>query len=181
MESGCIETFSGKMIYPLKPEENDIIIDDIAHSLSMQCRFNGHCKCFYSVAEHSVNTAKVAEMLFPNIPQIVIFSLLHDASEAYLCDIPRPIKSSFTDYLDWEKRLSDVILNKFAYRIPSEKEEELILKADNIMLATESYELTFSKGADWGLSEQILNDIDLFCWTPEEAKKKFLQKFEKLK
>ena len=171
--SGCIETFTGRLINPLRPDESEVDIEDIAHSLSMQCRFNGHCARFYSVAEHSVHTAKLAEMLFPKDPDIAKFALLHDASEAYLCDIPRPLKSSFINYLKWEKLLSDIIFRKFLKRVPLQGGDEKILKVDNIMLATESFELSASKGEMWGVPEKRRSDISLFCWSPDVAEKQF--------
>ena len=180
MKSGCIETFSGIMFNPLDPDVDMIRIEDIANSLAMQCRFNGHCKQFYSVAEHSVNCAKLAEILFPEKPIIAKFALLHDASEAYLCDIPRPIKASFSKYLEWEKSLSDLVFDKFVKQIPTEEEDEMVLKTDNIMLATEAFQLTSSKGFEWGLPELKYDDIELLCLAPEEAKKMFLELIEKL-
>lgn len=180
MKSGCIETYSGIMIDPLNPDVELIRIEDIAHSLAMQCRFNGHCKKFYSVAEHSVNTLKVAERLFSDQPLIAKFALLHDASEAYLCDIPRPIKASFFKYLEWERSLSAMIYQQFVNEIPSKEEEELVLKADNMMLKTESFGLAESKGLKWGLVEDKADDIRLFCYSPEEAKQMFIEEFERL-
>jgi len=179
VDAGCIETFTGRLINPLDPDPDDIFIEDIAHSLSLQCRFNGHCANFYSVAEHSVHAAKLAEILFPEKPKIAYFALLHDASEAYLCDIPRPIKSSFTHYLEWEKALSDIIFRKFAKKLPSSEDDEMILKVDNIMLATESFHLTASKGEKWGLSEQPNSNISLFYWSPEEAEIHFQELVDK--
>ena len=179
MNSGCIETFSGMMIDPLAPEAGLISIDDIAHSLSMQCRFNGHSTRFYSVAEHSVHAAKLAEKFFPDKPIIAKFALLHDASEAYLCDVPRPIKSSFPNYLEWESALSEIIYKKYTGKLPTEADEAMILKVDNIMLATESRELIPSKGKDWGVPECVDSETTLFCWSPEEAENEFYKIFKR--
>ena len=181
VDTGKIETFSGHLIDPLRPDPDNVLIEDIARSLSMQCRFNGHCTRFYSVAEHSVNSAKLAEKLFPERPEIAIFALLHDGSEAYLCDLPRPIKSSFPNYLEWEAVLSDIIYCKFTGVSPAEDDEKKILKVDNIMLATESFHLVSSKGEGWGVPEDVDDTLTLYCWSPEEAEYEFNELFQKYK
>ena len=181
VDVGSIETFSGHLIDPLNPLPDAVVIEDIARSLSMQCRFNGHCSGFYSVAEHSVNCAKLAEKLFPDTPVIAIFALLHDGSEAYLCDVPRPVKSSFPNYLKWEAVLSDIIYRKFSGVLPTEDDEQKILKVDNIMLATEAFHLVSSKGKGWGVPEDVDYDLKLYCWSPERAEYEFYELFKKYK
>ena len=84
--SDWIQTFTGKQFYPLEPRLEDIDIVDIAHSLSMQCRFGGHCREFYSVAQHCLNVSDLCP------PYLKLAGLLHDAAEAYLCDLPSPVK-----------------------------------------------------------------------------------------
>ena len=180
MIKGAIETFTGRLINPLNPNPDCIVIEDIARSLSMQCRFNGHCRRFYSVAEHSVNTAVVAEHLAPDNHLAAIFALLHDASEAYLCDIPRPLKSEFPNYLQWEKSLSDIIYAKFANSVPNIADLEIVGRADDIMLVTEALELTHSSGSDWGLGEAPVDYIKKFGIQPAEAEQTFLAKLEEL-
>lgn len=105
-----IQTFTCQQMYPLDPREAEIDILDIAHALANLCRFNGHVKQFYSVAEHSCHVSDL-------LPQVwKLTGLLHDASEAYLCDLPRPIKRSpgFAEgYLRAERDLERVITKKF--------------------------------------------------------------------
>lgn len=180
MTKGAIETFTGRLINPLNPNPAEIAIEDIARSLSMQCRFNGHCRRFYSVAEHSVNTAIVAEHLAPETRLVAVFALLHDASEAYLCDIPRPLKSEFPNYLNWEKALSDIIYAKFADSTPSVSDSELVRRADDIMLVTEAAELAYSSGLDWNLGESKVDYIGKLGLNPAEAEKAFLAKCDSL-
>ena len=84
-----IQTFTGRAFYVLDPRPEDVDIEDIAHALSMQCRFAGHCREFYSVAQHSVT----ASWLVP--PEDALWGLLHDAAEAYVVDLPRPIKRAW--------------------------------------------------------------------------------------
>src|SRR5438552_3035736 len=112
MKTDWIQTFTGKKFFPLEPNADDICIEDIAHSLSMQCRFNGHSKQFYSVAQHSV---LIASWWFGDYPKLAKYALLHDASEAYLSDIPRPLKQlpEFEFYKKAEQLLQDLIYAKF--------------------------------------------------------------------
>ena len=177
MLKGAIETFSGRIVSPLEPNKENIVIEDIARSLSMQCRFNGHCARFYSVAEHSVNTAKVASCLAPDNSLAATFALLHDASEAYLCDIPRPLKSEFPNYLEWERELSNIIYMKFAGSLPDHETADIVRRSDDIMLATEASALTHSKAVDWGLPEMKIDYIEEMGMSPLDAEELFLQHF----
>lgn len=82
-----IQTFTGKKVFPLAMTAEMVCVDDIAHALSMKCRFTGHCREFYSIAEHSVRVSLLVR------PELRLAALLHDAAEAYLPDLARPIKS----------------------------------------------------------------------------------------
>ena len=130
-----IQTFTGKQFWPLDPRPGDIHIEDIAHALSNICRFTGHCRTFYSVAEHSVRVAAT-------LPQrCELWGLLHDASEAYLCDLPRPVKRSGALgvlYCEAERKLSMAVAEKFALDWPEPPEVKL---ADDILLVTEQRDL----------------------------------------
>jgi hypothetical protein len=98
-----ITTFTGREVDPFKLKWRDIDIFDIAHALAMICRFCGHCRLFYSVAQHSV----LVSSLCP--PELAREGLLHDAPEAYLGDIPTPLKDRFGEYRDAETRAHVVI------------------------------------------------------------------------
>jgi len=106
-----IRTFTGKYINPLDPDPELICIEDIAHALSMQCRFGGHTKIFYSVAEHSMAVAK--RLLHSEM----LAGLLHDAAEAYLIDLPAPIKSQLPGYKEAENQIMDVIAEKYDFKL----------------------------------------------------------------
>ncbi|HRR06195.1 MAG TPA: hypothetical protein P5105_02835 [Victivallales bacterium] len=175
-----IETFSGKIFHPFSPSLDSIDIVDIAHSLSMQCRFNGHCKRFYSVAEHSLNTTLYFEENYKNASLLSLLALLHDASEAYLSDIPRPIKPFIHNYISAERKLTYSIFAKFAQYQPSKSEWNMIMKADNAMLYMEALQLTSTKGKNWDLPEKPILNIKINCYTSAYAKKKFLDKFFEL-
>ena len=100
-------TASGVTFYPLDPRPEEIRIEDIAHSLALQCRFAGHCREFYSVAEHSVRGAQALRSIGATVAMQAAF-LLHDASEAYAVDLPRPIKRMMPNYKAMEKALERV-------------------------------------------------------------------------
>ena len=102
---------------PFFPEENLIDIRDIAHSLAHMPRFAGHTKTFYSVAQHCLRCAELA----PN--EIKLEMLLHDAAEAYLMDMPKPIKHRFPDYNYAEKKIEEVVERKFLLDFYSNKKE----------------------------------------------------------
>lgn len=136
-----IRTFSGKYMNVFEPTPDMICIEDIAHALSMQCRFGGHLPKFYSVAQHSINCAHLV-----GNPKLKLEALLHDASEAYLLDIPRPIKSKLENYKDIENNLMLLIAEKFEFAWPLSKavkeadETMLWLEWENLMLDKASHE-----------------------------------------
>lgn len=108
----CIRTVTGKYVNVFDPDPDTICIEDIAHSLSHQCRFGGHLPVFYSVAEHSLACCALAKT------EHKLEALLHDASEAYLLDIPKPIKNRLPDYKTIEDNLMRVIAEKFGFPYP---------------------------------------------------------------
>lgn len=124
----AIRTFTGKYINPLDPDPEMICIEDIAHALSNICRFGGHSRRFYSVAQHSV----IVSQLVPEREQLA--ALLHDAAEAYLMDIPRPIKHQIPQYIVAEQNLFKAISEKF--KIPAQQ-SQAIKEADNATLKKE--------------------------------------------
>ena len=169
-----IETISGKKFYFLNPDPDDIDINDIAHSLGMQCRYTGHAKTFYSIAEHSLLVADLAE------PENAFWGLMHDASEAYLTDVASPIKQYLSNYKEMEKVIMDAIATK--YGLPTEMPEDVHM-ADRLALMVETDVLMPSGGKDWmaNIPNMILPDVTLEFHTPKNAKYAFLDMFEKLK
>jgi hypothetical protein len=170
---GCpgswIKTFTGKRFDVLNPDPDQICIEDIAHALSNQCRYGGHSRKFYSVAEHSIYVAMMCSWYNK------LAGLLHDASEAYLVDIPRPIKHNpyLAGYRELEAKVQDAISLKFnAIGTPD------IKRFDNEVLRYEIYQL-MNDPEDYGL-ENPHTEIVLPCWSPTEAKEKFLERFKKL-
>jgi len=129
-----IRTFTGKYIDPLNPDPALICIEDIAHALSMLPRFGGHTQRFYSVAQHSIACCSWA----PDEHKLA--ALLHDASEAYLLDIPSPVKKRIPGYAEAEDRLMAVIAAKFGFEWPLHEdikaidEMALYVEWDNVVL-----------------------------------------------
>lgn len=136
-----IETASGKKFHFLNPKAEDVDIKDIAYALANQCRFNGHVP-FFSVAEHSVAVAARLP------PALQLAGLLHDAAEAYLSDIPSPIKQFLPDYCAMEATVQTAIYSKFNVALTAE-EAAMVKNADTDATRTEAHFLLESKGKDW--------------------------------
>lgn len=114
---GAISTWTGLRVDPLDAAVEDIAIEDIAHALARQCRYNGHCDGFISVARHSL---WVSERLVPFGAQMALWGLLHDAAETYLGDLVRPLKHSdaMVLYREAEGRLEEIIARAFSLPWP---------------------------------------------------------------
>ena len=132
--SAFITTYTGLHIEPADPAPDKICIEDIAHALSLLCRGNGHVKTFWSVGQHCIACAK--EAAARGLPaRIVLACLLHDASECYMSDVPRPIKQTLPVYREKENRLLSVIYEKFLGSDLTEEEARLVKEIDDVMLA----------------------------------------------
>lgn len=112
VRSGIISTYSGHYLDTRDPQPESICIEDIAHQLSMQPRYGGKLRQTYSVAQHSIECALIADEGFK------FDALMHDASEAYICDLPSPIKSEMLEYKVIEDRIMCAIANKFDFQYP---------------------------------------------------------------
>lgn len=164
-----MQTFTGRRFWPLDPRPEDIFIEDIAHALSMQCRYGGHCLSFYSVAEHCVLLANHVAEPFKR------WALLHDASEAYLVDVPRPIKGDLTNYREIEARVMLAVCERFDLSpdMPAEVHE-----ADFRIIGDERRNLSTCE-ADWTDPPEPLG-ISLKLMTPLIAENAFLVAFDRL-
>lgn len=129
----AIYTFTNTLFYPLDPRADEVRIEDIAHALSQMCRANGHFKTFYSVAQHSINCAQEARARGFH-DRIQLACLLHDASEAYISDITRPVKCYLDEYRKIEHKLQKVIFYKFGLADLSDAEFNQIDSIDNALL-----------------------------------------------
>ena len=131
--SNYIFTHSRTKFYPLNPVESDININDIAHSLSLLSRANGHFRHFYSVAQHSVNCSLEAKNRDFS-ERVQLGCLLHDASESYIADVTRPVKLHLTEYSRIEETLQNMIYKKFGLSDLSETEMKQIKLVDDALL-----------------------------------------------
>lgn len=167
-----IQTFTGRRFDPIDPVEGAIVINDIAHSLSNQCRFTGHVKKFYSVAQHCVLVSYICD------EKDALHGLLHDASEAYLVDIPRPLKRSgkFAAYLEMEDRLQRMIYKRFGL---TTEEPAGVKRADTKLLATEARDLMSPLHKDWIQPVDPL-PFKIVPLPPQEAKDLFMKRFFEL-
>lgn len=170
-----IQTRSGVKLYILDPRPEDFKIEDIAHALSLTCRFGAHCSDFYSVAEHSV---RVAWVLSPHPRRVQLTGLMHDAAEAYLTDLPRPFKRmpEFAFYRDLEAELMGHIARRFDLIDPLPGPVKL---ADEILLGTEARDLMSPVVDDWHLRYTHLPET-ITPWSPAKAKREFLELFSRL-
>lgn len=167
-----IQTYTGRRFWPMDPRADEIFIEDIAHALSMQCRYAGHCLRFYSVAEHSVLVAR--HLLETHGRTMALYGLLHDASEAYLVDVPRPVKPYLLGYNAAEDRVSDAVFARFrlAPTLP-----QCVKDADNAILANEIENLM---PMEWQKRLPQKLDLQLQYWAPDQAEIEFLATFEAL-
>lgn len=128
-----ITTYTRKHFDPVNPDSALICIEDIAHALPMICRGNGHVSSFWSVGEHCILCAKEAAARgYSN--RLVLAALLHDASECYMSDVPRPLKQNMKKYKEYENNLLDVIYTKFLGSALNEEEEKLVKEIDDALL-----------------------------------------------
>lgn len=175
--SAWIQTVSGRKFPLLDIDLDAIVIEDIAHALSMLCRFNGQCERFYSVAEHSVHVSiEIA-------PNLAIVGLMHDAAEAYLGDVPSPLKGQLRDFKVIEDRLIDAIGVKFGFAMPEAgtDEERELKRADKQLLIDEKAAIMAPQPEPWPPGAPPVKDPSrIEGWPPEMAKARFLERFREL-
>jgi 5'-nucleotidase len=171
--NGWMWTYSGKQYWPLDPRVEDVCIGDIAHGLSLLCRYAGQTNWFYSVAEHSI----LVSLMVP--PELALEGLLHDATEAYLSDVVRPFKKGLLDYKHWERHNDQVIRERF--RLPF-AEHPLVKQADNNILHTEYRALMkpFPEELWVSIPGTLDPTIRLFLWPPQVAEIAFLNRYRAL-
>ena len=165
-----IMTISGRFFQFLDPQPDQICIEDIAHALAFTCRFAGHTQQYYSVAQHSW----LASTLCPR--EDALWGLLHDASEAYLTDIPRPIKRVLPEYKDIESTVMHAIAKRFGLLLPIPNSVKTV---DGVLLATEGRDLCGPGWEYWGLPHQPLERA-IVPWAPELAREMFLERYNEL-
>ena len=170
--SDYITTYSKIHFTPLKPKKEQIKIEDIAHSLSLMTRANGHFPEFYSVAQHCIHCYEEAVARGLN-QRLCLAVLLHDASEAYLADITRPVKKNLPKYLVIEKILQDAIYERFLGSKLTEEEQKIVSEIDDALLF---YEFEHYMGERLMDNEPELKSNPVFAFVPfEEVEHKYIQ------
>ncbi|PZP57434.1 MAG: phosphohydrolase [Delftia acidovorans] len=173
------QLYSGKRFYSLAPRPEDICIIDIAHALSMKCRYGGHCKQFYSVAQHSVLVARHASQ------EDCLRALLHDAHEAYspFGDITKPDKDAIrqddVDVRCYIQRVEDNIDRAVAakFNLPFPIKNRAIDILDTRILHDEREAIMVPTNEVWGVPFEPLG-VEIQPWKPEIARAKFLDMFD---
>jgi uncharacterized protein len=156
----CIRTNSGLFVNVFEPTPDMFVIEDIAHALSRIPRFGGHMNRHYSVAQHCVMATNYVNSLVDKREL-----LLHDASEAYILDMPTPIKNKMPEYKKIEDRIMSIIFEKYDLKWPMNQTTK---EVDRLMLLLEWENL-------------IIGDKPEFiCWSPDEAKEKFIDMYNQL-
>lgn len=162
------------------PRPEDICFDDIAGGLSRICRFAGQVPKFYSVAQHSINCVALARKVGINDKSLLLAILMHDAAEAYLGDISRPLKMLVPGFKAVERRVLGVIWEKFEIRHPIDS--DIIKVIDNGVLFAEKRAF-FSKIKDLWHGEEFDDgsfEINRTCLEPQFAEQDFRQLFQLL-
>jgi hypothetical protein len=171
-----IMTASGRPFWPLEPRVGDVVIEDIAHHLSHLCRFTGAVRVFYSVAQHSVLACEelAASASDGQARTAGLYGLLHDASEAYLMDIPRPLKhdAAFEVYREAEARLQAVIYQAFG--LNPDGEPPLLKTIDRRLLRAEQRDLMPPPALQERRDDVDPLPIVIEPWWCDEARARFL-------
>lgn len=168
-----MQTRTGRAFWPLDPRPEEVDPFDIAHALSMICRFGGHTDRFYSVAEHCLL------MSYAVSPENALWALLHDATEAYMGDMIRPLKRSMPAYVLAEDHLMTVICDRFGldYTFPAE-----VKAADNRILLDERAALMSAPPLPWNQDEASVQPlgVTIYAYHPAAARDLYLRRLEEV-
>jgi 5'-deoxynucleotidase YfbR-like HD superfamily hydrolase len=173
-----LQTVSGRWVNPFDPDPAQLDPGDIARALANLCRFGGHCRAFYSVAQHSVIVSELVEERGGDVED-AFAALMHDATEAYLGDMPHPLKHRSplgAAFREAEQRLEAVIRERFAIKADVPE----IKRVDRALLATERRALSAEEW-HWPELEGVEPlDLALEPWPPDEAARAFLARYAEL-
>lgn len=167
-----MQTFTGRVFYPMAPSPGDVDPVDIAHALSLICRYGGHCSRYYSVAEHCVLMSGAVS------PENALWALLHDATEAYVGDMVRPLKRAMPAYRAAEDRLMVAICDRFGlgHTCPGE-----VKSADNRIILDERAVLMSAPPLPWMSIEYVQPlGVPVEGWAPEQAERRYLARLADL-
>ena len=166
---------SGEYFNFLEPENNVFTVEDIAHGLSNICRFGGHTAAFYSVAQHSV----IASHLVPR--ELAYEALFHDAAEAFLGDIPKPLKAILPDFQAIEKRVEAAVFGFLGIN-PTEAKSGIVKEADLVMLASEDRDLMPTHEDEWVLIKGVKPiNVIIAPLSPSQAYFVFMRRYDQVR
>lgn len=169
MNDTTMQTFTGKLIDLRAFSVADVRLPDISHALACINRYAGHTTVPYSVAQHSVMVSRLCE------PEHALWGLMHDASEAYLGDVARPLKVMLPEYVELERHVQQTIAKTFGLGWPIPMSVKV---ADNRALIAEKRAL-MSVDHDWGIeADPVHTPINPYCW--QQAKQMFEDRFKEL-
>jgi len=191
-----VMTASGRRFWPLAPRAADVHLEDIAHALAAIARFGGHTRVPYSVAQHSVLVSRELAAASP-VPEVALIGLLHDAAEAYLGDVPRPLKHSptYEAYREAERRLQGVIYRAFSLQAWAHVEDDQrsgatrrfldawhrrLQLVDRQMLRTEQAQLMPPPAPGEVRDDVAPLPLTIEPWSFADARAEFLQTFARL-
>jgi len=166
-----MQTYTGERFWPLDPRIEDIHIRDISMALGKLCRYGGHTIFFYSVAEHSVLVSEYVP------EEYALWGLLHDASEAYLSDIVKPLKNGLSNYKELENRIMQMVAEKFKLQYPAPK---IIDQIDKQILRDEQLQVMNPCKYDWWCTGNKPLGAEIQGWSPIQAGGKFYKRFTEL-
>jgi uncharacterized protein len=197
-----MQTFTGRKVDVQEPDPSMVDIEDIAHALSLVCRFGGHCRDFYSVAEHSLLVEREARSRRPSIrlvPQFQLACLLHDAAEAYIGDIVTPVKLACQDEVVTGTRPGGTVKKSFLHCLENKwlsaieqrfgldhllsVSPVIVKEADDLALAKEVVALFHPVLPCWWEKRKPPepgSESFVKCWSPAEACRQFLERFQVL-
>jgi hypothetical protein len=174
-----ISTFTGREFFPLEPRAEDVDPVDVAHALSLKCRYTGHCKVFYSVAEHCVLMSDYLEKQ-GHESLGAFYGLIHDAGEAYLPDVASPIKALIPGFKDSETRVLMAICERFGVEYPFPREIDSLVKALDVEMFLLERETIMRRASWWrgrfperGLAESVRIE----GWSPERAELEWMRRY----
>lgn len=163
---------SGRRFDLLDPWSSEFDIEDIAHGLANVCRYAGQCRAFYSVAEHSLLVSQI-------VNRYAFEALLHDAAEAFIGDITRPLKMLLPDYREIEARIEAAVAERFGLDGAA---KATIKEADLRVLAAEQQQVMAPGCADWAKEASITPaPVTVLGLAPDDAKVAFLRRYAELR
>lgn len=178
LEKIWMETFTGKRVFPFAMTEDMVDIEDIAQSLSLMCRWNGHISAFFSIAQHCV----LASLLVEDRGDLPLHALLHDAGEAYVSDVPKPLKIGLRGFDEIEAGVMSAIRSKFGLEEPDGNLEmpPEVKAVDEELLV---YEIAALKPKGSLVAERFgdpVREVPITPWPPDVARKEYLKRFKEL-